>query len=80
MIDHCVSALRQYRQHETIMNYIADGLYAMINGGLTYTSRLTDLLHPKTEEELKKQDEDNKKEAKRIQNRLKDKLRGGKST
>lgn len=80
MIDYCVSALRKERKHETIMNYIADGLYAMINGGLTYTSRLADILHPKTEEELKKQEEDNKKEAKRIQNRLKDKLRGGKST
>lgn len=80
MIEHCMSALRQYRQHEMIMNYIADGLYAITNGGLTYTSRLTDLLHPKTEEELKKQEEDNKKEAIRIQNRLKDKLRGGKIT
>lgn len=76
MIDYCMSALRKSRKEETIFNYIADGLFALVNQTVSYNNRLWDIMHPVSAEEEKKQKEENKKEAKKIVSRLKDKLRG----
>lgn len=75
-MDYCMSAFRKSREEEAIYNYIADGLFALVNQTVHYEQRLWDLLHPVSEEEEKKQEKENKEEAKRIQNKLKNKLRG----
>ena len=75
-MDYCMSAFRKSRKEEAIYNYLADGLFALVNQTVHYEMRLCDLLHPVSEEEKKKQKKDDKEEAKRIQDKLKKKLRG----
>lgn len=60
IIDHCVTALRLSREkeqeQEMIINYLADGLYAIsttlgrVYGGTTLKYRLTELRNPEPEE------------------------------
>lgn len=84
MIDHCMSALRKYREEDAFRKYIADGLYAMVTNELTYGKRFEEILdavrHPKTKSQKEKekaaQEAQNKQEARRIQNRLRAKLQG----
>lgn len=75
-MDFCMSAFRKSREEEIIYNYIADGLFALVNQTVHYESRLWDLLHPVSKEEEQKQKEDNKKKSKEIVSNLKKKLRG----
>lgn len=75
-MDFCMSAFHKSKKEETIYNYIADGLFALVNKTAHYEYRLCDLLHPVSEEEKKQQEKENKEEAKRIQDKLKKKLRG----
>ena len=76
MIEHCMSALRQFRKRDRFRYYVADGLYALVTKEITYEKRLSELDHPVTEKESEQQQQDNKKEAERIRNKLRDKLRG----
>jgi len=76
VIDYCVSAFHKSREEEAFKNYVADGLYALVNQNSSYACRFEELLHPLSEEEKKKLKEDNKKQAKKIQSDLRKKLRG----
>lgn len=84
MIDHCMSALRKYREEDAFKKYIADGLYAIVTNELTYGKRFEEILeavrHPKSKSQKAKekaaQEAQNKQEARRIQNRLRAKLQG----
>ena len=75
-MDYCMSALRKSRREEAIYNYIADGLFALVNHDTHYGCRLTDLLHPVSEEEQKKQAEDEKKQSAEVVSNLRKKLGG----
>lgn len=75
-MDFCMSAFRKSREEEIIYNYIADGLFALVNQTVCYDSRLWDRLHPVSEEEQQKQKEENKQKSKEIVSNLKKKLRG----
>ena len=75
VIEHCMSALRQMQADEAFRDYMADGLYAISHGNIIMQKRFHDMMHPKTEKEKKKEADDNKKEAKRIKNKILDKLR-----
>ncbi len=75
-MDFCISAFHKSQKEEATFNYIADGLFALVNKTVHYECRLWDILHPSSEEEKKQQEKENKEEAKRIQDKLKKKLRG----
>lgn len=75
-MDYCIAIFRSRQKQEAIYNYIADGLYAIVEKNITYSCRLHELLHPVTDEEKEQAKEDNKKEAKRIRDKLRNKLRG----
>ena len=78
VIDYCMSAFRKSKETEAIYNYLADGLYALVNRNeqLTYERRLIEILHPVTKEEQEKIKEDNKGKAKKIVSKIRNKLRG----
>lgn len=76
MIEHCISALREYNRDQAFRRYVATGLYAIVNHTSQYSMTYDEMMNPQTEEQKQKQIQDNKKEAKRIQNRILDKLRG----
>ena len=75
-MDYCMSAFRKSREEEAIYNYIADGLFALVNRETHYACRLTDLLHPISPEEEKKQAEEEKQKSKEIVSNLRKKLGG----
>ena len=54
VIDYCVSAFHKSREEEAFKNYVADGLYALVNQNSSYACRFEELLHPLSEEEKKK--------------------------
>lgn len=75
-MDYCMSAFRKSRDEEIIYNYIADGLFALVNQTVSYECRLYDLLHPVSEEDKKKQAEDEKKQSDQIVSNIRKKLGG----
>lgn len=77
VMDYCMSAFRIMDEEKAWKNYIADGLFALVNKTLTYKYRFRDLL-AEAEAEANAEDnaKKNKEEADRITSRLIDKLRG----
>lgn len=77
VIEYCISAFHKYREQEAFKNYIADGLYAIVNHSGSYSMRFSEFVHPKSEEEEKKEIEESKKQSKKIISNIRDKLQGG---
>ena len=77
VIDYCMSAFRIKDEEKAWRNYIADGLFALVNKTMTYKQRFSDLLaEAKAEANAEDNEKKNKEEADRITARLTDKLRG----
>lgn len=77
VMDFCISAFRIMDEEKAWRNYIADGLFALVNKTMTYKKRFSDLLEEaKAEEHAEDNEKKNKEEADRITTRLIDKLRG----
>lgn len=75
-MDYCMSAFRKSRDQEIIYNYLADGLYALVNQTVYYQYRLVEMLHPVSPEEQKKQEEEDKKKSKEVVSNIRKKLGG----
>lgn len=75
-MDYCMSTFHKQQKEEAIVNYFADGLYALVNKNMTYERRLYDVLHPLSKKEQEKIKKDNKAKAKSIVSKLQNKLRG----
>ena len=75
-MDYCISAFHKLNYEKAWQNYIADGLFALVNQTVSYSCRFDELIHPVSSEEAKKQKKENKEQAKSIQNKLKNKLKG----
>ena len=72
-----MSAFRIKDEEKAWRNYIADGLFALVNKTMSYKQRFSDLLEEaKAEAKTEDNEKNNKEEADRITNRLLDKLRG----
>lgn len=77
VMDCCMSAFRIMDEEKAWKNYIADGLFALVNKTMTYKYRFRDLLEEaKAEVHAEENEKKNKEEAERITTRLIDKLRG----
>ena len=77
VMDYCMSAFRIKDEEKAWRNYVADGLFALVNHTMSYKQRFSDLLaEAKEEAHAEDNKQKNEKEAERITNRLIDKLRG----
>ena len=77
VMDYCMSAFRIHDEEKAWKNYIADGLFALVNHVMSYKKRFSDLLEEaKAEAHAEENQKNNEEEADRITNRLLDKLRG----
>lgn len=77
VMDYCMSAFRIMDEEKAWKNYIADGLFALVNHTMSYKQRFSDLLEEaKAEAHAEENQKSNEEEADRITNRLIDKLRG----
>lgn len=76
-MDYCMSAFRIKDEEKAWKNYIADGLYALVNKTMSYKQRFSGLLEEaKAEVHAEDNQKKNEEEAEKITNRLLDKLRG----